>query len=107
LYGLSNMAIIAMMKTVNIAELKNRLSVYLNEVRAGKEILVRDRNLPIAKIVPLRRLPQDDGELLHLEAQGKIRLGEGPIDNAFWNLPAPRVSVEAIRKAMEWERDES
>jgi prevent-host-death family protein len=96
----------AMMKVVNIAELKNRLSVYLNEVKAGKEILIRDRNLPIAKIVPLHRLPQEDGELLRLEAQGKIRLGEGAIDDEFWNLSAPRVTVEAIRKAMKWERDE-
>jgi hypothetical protein len=31
------------MKSVNIAELKNRLSVYLNDVKAGEEILVRDR----------------------------------------------------------------
>ena len=31
------------MKSVNIAELKNHLSVYLNDVKAGEEILVRDR----------------------------------------------------------------
>ena len=94
------------MKTVNIAELKNRLSVYLNEVRAGREILIRDRNLPIARIVPLRRHPEQDAELLHLEAQGKIRLGEGAVDDAFWTLPAPRVSSKAIRKAVDFERDE-
>jgi len=29
------------MKSVNIAELKNRLSVYLNDVKAVEEILVR------------------------------------------------------------------
>src|SRR5262245_56424930 len=44
---------ISSMKTVNIAELKNRLSLYLNEVRAGHEVLVRDRNTPIARIVPI------------------------------------------------------
>ena len=31
------------MKSVNIAQLKNRLSSYLNEVRAGEEIVIRDR----------------------------------------------------------------
>ena len=35
------------MKSVNIAELKSRLSKYLADVRAGEEILVRDRNQPI------------------------------------------------------------
>jgi antitoxin (DNA-binding transcriptional repressor) of toxin-antitoxin stability system len=38
------------MKSENITELKNRLKVYLNDV-----ILVRDRNQPVARIVPLVR----------------------------------------------------
>jgi prevent-host-death family protein len=94
------------MKSVNIAELKNRLSWYLNEVRAGKEILVRDRNLPIARIVPLQLAPDQDAELLTLAAQGKLRLGEGELDESFWDLPAPRVSPEVLRRAIEQERNE-
>ena len=54
------------MKSVNIAELKNRLSVYLNDVKAGEEILVRDRNQPVARIVPLARSMDEDEELLAL-----------------------------------------
>jgi prevent-host-death family protein len=42
------------MRSVNIAELKNRLSLYINEVKAGEGILVRDRNLPIARISAAR-----------------------------------------------------
>ncbi len=41
-----------MMKTVNIAELKNRLSTYVRFARNGEEIVIRDRNMPVAKIVP-------------------------------------------------------
>jgi prevent-host-death family protein len=93
------------MKSVNIAELKNRLSLYLNEVRAGEEILIRDRNLPIARIVPLQHSPDQDSELLALAAQGKLRLGEGVLDESFWELPAPRVSAEALRRAIDQERD--
>jgi prevent-host-death family protein len=99
----SFMAIMAIMKTVNIAELKNRLSFYLNEVKAGHEVLVRDRNTPIARILPVTH-ESPDNELLALAAEGKIRLGEGEIDESFWRLPAPRVSAEAIRKALEEER---
>jgi prevent-host-death family protein len=40
------------MRSTNIADLRNRLTQYLREVRAGEEIIVRDRNRPIAKIVP-------------------------------------------------------
>ena len=94
------------MKTVNIAELKNRLSVYLNEVRGGEEIVIRDRNLPIARIVPLNRSSGHDDELMTLAAQGKLRLGEGVIDDSFWDLPAPRVAPELLRTALEKERDE-
>ena len=57
------------MKSVNITELKNRLKVYLNDVKAGEEILVRDRNQPVARIVPLVRSRDEDGELLALAAQ--------------------------------------
>jgi prevent-host-death family protein len=92
------------MKAVNIAELKNRLSFYLNEVRAGHEVLVRDRNNPIARIVPIQW--PDDDELLVLAAQGKIRLGKGSIDDSFWDLPAPRVATDALRRALKQERDE-
>jgi prevent-host-death family protein len=94
------------MKSVNIAELKNRLSWYLNEVRAGEEILVRDRNLPIARIVPLQLAPDHDAELLALAAQGKLRLGEGELDESFWDLPAPRISPEVLRRIVEQERNE-
>lgn len=94
------------MKTVNIAELQNRLSFYLNEVRAGEEIVIRDHNLPIARIVPLNRSADEDDELTALAAQGKLRLGEGVIDASFWELPAPRVTPEFMRTALEKERDE-
>ena len=94
------------MKSVNIAELKNRLSVYLNEVKAGEEILVRDRNQPVARIVPIVRSRDEDEELLALASRGKLRLGEGVLDESFWEMPAPRVSAAALRSAVDQERDD-
>jgi len=41
------------MRSTNIADLCNHLSRYLKEVRAGEEIVVHDRQLPFAKIIPL------------------------------------------------------
>jgi prevent-host-death family protein len=40
------------MRTVNIAELKAQLSAHIRRVRAGEEVLVCDRNKPVARIVP-------------------------------------------------------
>ena len=93
------------MKAVNIAELKDRLSFYLNKVRAGQEVLVRDRNTPIARIVPIA-LGAGDDELQVLAAEGKLRLAGNEMDASFWDLPAPRVPVAAVRRALQRERDE-
>lgn len=40
------------MKMVKIAELKDRLSEHLRAVEKGAEVIVTDRNRPIARIVP-------------------------------------------------------
>jgi prevent-host-death family protein len=40
------------MKSVKIAELKDHLSEHLRAVEQGAEVLVTDRNRPIARIVP-------------------------------------------------------
>jgi antitoxin (DNA-binding transcriptional repressor) of toxin-antitoxin stability system len=93
------------MKTVNIATLKDQLSAYLQEVRAGTEILVRDRNRVIARIVPFTPDAEDD-DLEALAAEGKLRPAEGDLGNAFWKLPAPRVSAKALKRALDAERDE-
>jgi prevent-host-death family protein len=45
------------MKTVKIAELKDRLSEHLRAVERGavSEVIVTDRDRPIARIVPIER----------------------------------------------------
>src|SRR2546429_2532389 len=40
------------MRSVNVAELKNQLSKYLTFAKGGEEVVIRDRNLPVAKLVP-------------------------------------------------------
>lgn len=94
------------MKSVNVAELRNKLSSYLNEVKAGQEIVVSERNEPIARIIPLKPPSDDEKELLALAAAGKVRLGEGPIGEDFWELPGPNVPPDVLRRVMEEERDE-
>ena len=42
------------MRTVKIGDLKARLSAHLHRVRQGEEVLVCDRNEPVARIVPVR-----------------------------------------------------
>lgn len=65
------------MRSVNIAELKDQLSRYIGIARTGEEVIVRDRNLPVARILPYLSQGATDEEL-HLVAAGKMRLPEKP-----------------------------
>jgi prevent-host-death family protein len=48
------------MRAVNISELKAKLSAHIQLVRDGEEVLVLDRNKPVARIVPC--LASDESE---------------------------------------------
>lgn len=104
------MAIIALMVSVNIAELKNRLSAYLQHVRAGEEVLIRDRNLPIAKLVPLPST-ETSAEELELVASGRLLLPVQELDEkTFWAIGSKervrKSRAAAVRRAVSEDRDE-
>ena len=103
------MAIIAIstlpMRSANIADLRNRLTQYLREVRAGEEIIVRDRQRPIAKIVPFT-VDDDDADDAALVAGGLMRKGSGAIPASFWKARRPRVSAKAAVAVVRADRDE-
>lgn len=97
------------MKTVKIGELRNQLSSYLQDVRKGEEIIVCDRDKPVAQIVPIRELDDFDSEQAELIARGILRPPKNPepIDwTAFDALPAPEVSTEASKAAIDWAKGE-
>ena len=72
-----------------------------------------DRNVPIARIVPAEpsyptvgvgplkeTLSEEDARLV---ATGQMKLAEKEMDwDAFWALPRPVVSDEAVREAIDW-----
>lgn len=97
------------MKSVNVAELKNRLSHYLRLVRKGEAVLVRDRDQVIARIEPAGagELATDDEEWVSsLERAGTIRRGRGTIDaKLLAGRPRARASVvDAVLREREEER---
>jgi antitoxin (DNA-binding transcriptional repressor) of toxin-antitoxin stability system len=69
------------MKYAKIGQLRDGLSRYLDEVREGSEILVLDRDRPVARLVPAggsAPVPGgDEGRLLDLERRGLLRRGKG------------------------------
>jgi len=98
------------MASVQIADLKNNLSAYLRKVRTGEEVIICDRKSPIAKIVPLST-GNFDLEEQELIAKGLMLPPQKPFDaDAFFaigrGLRMPRVSRAAIRRAMDFTREE-
>ena len=93
------------MKRTGVAELKAQLSRYLARVKAGEEIVVTERNVPVARLVPVGERERDS-ELRDLERQGIVRVGTGRLPRGFWRLPRGRDPKACVRKAAAEERDE-
>ena len=75
------------MRSVNVAELKNRLSTYLTYAKSGEVVVIRDRNLPVAKLIPFTAEDASEEELA-LVAAGAMRLPEKPLDlDQLWKMP--------------------
>lgn len=71
-----------------ISELRNGLSAYLRRVRRGESVLVMDRKVPVARLIPVDATPgtreerpeyviesrrmEDEAKLARLEASGTI-----------------------------------
>ena len=94
------------MRSVNVAELKNSLSKYLTFARGGEEVVIRDRNLPVAKLVPFSAEGADDQELM-LVAAGKLRLPSVRLDvRELLKIPTGRVAGNKAIQAVVAEREE-
>ncbi len=103
-------AIVAMtrfaIRSVNIAELKNRLSTYLAFAKSGEVIVIKDRDLPVAKLIPFTAEHASEEELALLAA-GAMRLPEEPLDlDQLWKMPRATISGNAAVQALLDERSE-
>src|ERR1700693_1688209 len=98
---------VALMRSVNVAELKNRLSKYLTFAKGGEEIIIRDRNLPVAKLVPFSPEEGTEEELL-LVAAGQMRLPERPVDlEKVLRIPTGKHLGRAGTQALLEDREQS
>ncbi len=96
------------MKSVKIAELKNRLSYYLKRVQRGESILVCDRDRVIARIDragDYEPVPESDAAWLdRLERRGVIRRGTGRVSRQ-WLARRPSVGADVVAALLR-EREE-
>lgn len=99
------------MKAVNVAELKNRLSSYLQLVRDGEEIIVKDRNEPVARISRYDTSGLSERER-RLVASGVLKLPSVDTENwdafldEFFSRPGAKISQAALVRSIIKEREE-
>ena len=93
------------MKIAGVSKLKAYLSDYLNQVKAGTEVLITDRGKPVARLVPISRTKTTGESLTRMEKQGLIKLGSGRLPKDFWTLPRPEDPKGLVRRALIEERE--
>lgn len=93
------------MRTVNISDLKAQLSAHIQFVRDGEEVLVCDRNQPVARIVPCQVKDRSEQER-RLVARGVLLppLKKRPSAGS-WPEPPGKVSDTAMRQVWRAERE--
>ncbi len=93
------------MRTVKISNLKAQLSAHIQRVRQGEEVLVCDRNKPVARIVPIRLEDRSEQEL-RLVARGVLAppLKKRPASVA-WPEPPGNVSRKVMEQVWQEERE--
>jgi len=86
----------SMKSKVGIAEFKAHLSEYVRAAQKGKEIIIKDRDTPVAKLVPidgLRTAPPAIIRATRSMAEFERMIDEAP--------DPPRIPAEAIDRAIE------
>lgn len=98
------------MKKANIATLKNSLSEYLRYVRQGQEVLVLDRQRPVAKIIPLSHASSksidEDEHLRSLVEKGLVTPPRAKLPKDFWERPWPKAKGSVLQALLD-EREEN
>jgi prevent-host-death family protein len=88
------------MKIVTVPKLKAYLRQYLNQVKAGNEVLITYRGKPVARLVPISRTKVAKESLTRMEKQGLIKLGSGRLPKDFWSMPRAEDPQGLVLKAL-------
>ncbi len=93
------------MRTVSVSDLKARLSAHLQLVKDGEDVLICDRNRPVARIIPCHLEDRSEQER-RLVARGilapPLRKPSSPV---AWPEPPGNVPDEVMEKVWRKERE--
>lgn len=88
------------MEKTTISRLKAHLSAYLKKVRAGRTILILDRDEPVARLERVTPAPgagdRDSDRLTRLERRGQLRRARRTVPIKELRRPAPRSRTSVV-----------
>jgi prevent-host-death family protein len=92
------------MRTAKISELKAKLSAHIEFVKNGEEVLIFDRNTPVARLVPAGPVEDFSERERRLIAKGILTPAMDPQNKAGFK-PVPAGDHPISREAMDrfWE----
>jgi len=83
------------MQEVKIAELKARLSHYLRLAQSGEEVLVKDRERPVARLIPFEPTPPLDLDLPR-------RVSREEAKKILASIPRPKLTRSVVEGTLRW-----
>ena len=96
------------MRTAKISELKAKLSAHIQYVKNGEEVLIFDRNTPVARLVAPGLVEGEDAQIERLIAKGIISRPLAPrVIGQEWPAPSGShcISREVMDQVWREERD--
>jgi prevent-host-death family protein len=96
------------MRTATITEMKNRLSAYLERVRAGESVLILDRGVPVARLEPVAASEDPVGRGERLERAGILKpaVAAPPLELVRAAGPRPTHGASAVAALLEERRSD-
>ena len=94
------------MRTAKISELKAKLSAHIQFVKNGEEVLIFDRNTPVARLVPAGPVDDRESRRRRLIAKGILIPAKDPQNKAgFKPVPAGNHPISQERMDQFWEEE--
>ena len=87
-----------------MVDLKARLSEHLRLVKAGHEVVITERNVPVARLVPLDDRERRSTRRLRLTRAGILKPGAGKMPALLKSPPAGKPATPSAVDALLEER---
>jgi prevent-host-death family protein len=95
-----------MRSTASIAQVKARLSEYIRRVKAGNEVVVTERGVPVARLTGLEVAERRATRRDRLARSGVVKPGKGRVRRALQSPPDGQTEGAEVLAALLADRDE-